>query len=106
MGKNQKRLVQYKMHLFKLAQAGRSYKFTNTVIDVLTKRKNDAIAVLGGTVGSVTENATTTLQDYLYRPGVITNAGSSIGVEDAAQSIKLIKVERLPTYITWTFLDR
>lgn len=105
MEENRQKMIEVTNNLFRSAQERRYLKCTNTdtIVDVLTKRQNDAIDMRNGK--SIGENDKNGSQEDAHRSAVIL-LGSSIAVKNAARPIKLTEVKSLPPYKTWTFLDR
>ncbi|XP_055806045.1 histone-lysine N-methyltransferase CLF-like isoform X3 [Solanum dulcamara] len=74
-------------------------------IDLLSKRQHDAINMQIGIGSSNGDNDSNSCEDDGYASSEIL-PGSSIAVNNAGCPIILPKVERLPRYTTWVFLDR
>lgn len=94
MEENRQKVVEFSNNQLAMLseKRGLKRKTSAAVIDGMTKSQNDEISMLDCKLKSIMERD---------KFSSVENA-----VENAVPRIKLTQVEKLPTYITWIFLDR
>ncbi|KAJ8770640.1 hypothetical protein K2173_021287 [Erythroxylum novogranatense] len=106
MEENKQKLGSFMIHLLNLSKARRNslISVTDNSVDLLTKRRDDAISMRGGSGSSNGDEDSHSFQEGSLGSGGA--LGSNVLVKNAVWPIKLPVVKRLPPYTAWIFLDR
>ncbi|XP_065874455.1 histone-lysine N-methyltransferase CLF isoform X2 [Euphorbia lathyris] len=109
MEENKQKLVGVTTQFYKMSKERRNnwINISDSNVDLLTKRQNDALSMHRGIDSSNGEkDSQISQEDGHASSAVLLVLGSSIPVKNAVRPIKLPEVKRLPPYTTWIFLDR
>ncbi|WCJ31189.1 Histone-lysine N-methyltransferase CLF [Euphorbia peplus] len=109
MEENKEKLAGVTNELYQMSKERQNSwnSISDSHVDLLTKRQNDALGMHCGIDSSNGErDSDVSQEDGHASSAVLLVLGSSIPVKNAVRPIKLPEVKRLPPYTTWIFLDR